>query len=123
MIVCMTLGSCHRAPNETESFLIKVDRIQAPISVNAGSPFDIEFFGTIGSNGCFSFGEFIQNSANNEITIEALGKVDTKARVCPAVMVYLDGYKLNMSLSTPGNYLIRIKQPDNTFIEQNITVN
>jgi hypothetical protein len=53
------------------------------------TPFDIEFFGTIGTDGCHSFGEFYQTFTNNDIMIETCGNYDYKVRICPTVMVYL----------------------------------
>jgi hypothetical protein len=37
-------------------------------------------------------------------------------------MVSLDGEELNYTIDESGNYLLKIKQPDNSFLEKQITV-
>jgi hypothetical protein len=109
------LLSCQNKLNPIQDFLIKVDSIHAPDTVVAGSRFDIEFFGTIGFNGCVSFKTFNQIVKKNAIVIEAWGN-DNQAETCPTVMVYLDNQKLNMTIPLPGRYRISISEPDNSSI-------
>jgi hypothetical protein len=115
--------SCHSGPYELTTFLIKVDSIRIPSVITSNLPFDIEFYGTIGTNGCYDFLDFFQTSYNNEITIEAWGTLDSNANVCPTVMVYLDGRKKSVTIPTPGSYVIRIKQPRSIDIQKPIIVN
>ncbi len=120
-LVCFLL-SCHGGPYKVESFLIKVDSIHVPIALISNTPFDIDFFGTIGTDGCHSFVGFNHTLNNQEIMIEAMGSYDYQADLCPTVMVYLNGHKLNMTVPIPGIYIIKIKQPDNTSLLKEITV-
>jgi len=122
LLFCIHLNSC-KHDTDYHLFLIKVDSIQVPKIITSGIPFDIAFFGTIGTNGCYSFSHFNQTLTGNEIMIEAWGKVDAKAFVCPTVMVYLDGRKLTMTIQTPGLYILKIKQSGNTYLERQITIN
>ena len=119
---CLILISCHKDPSGPELFLIKVDSIHVPGAILSNTPFDIDFFGTIGSDGCHKFESFQTSVNNTDFLIEAWGSRDIKNGVCPAVMVYLTGYKLTVTVSTPGNYTIKIKQPDNTTLSREITV-
>jgi hypothetical protein len=123
MTISLILLSCHNDLNTFDDFLIKVDSIHVPITITSNTPFDIEFFGTIGWNGCLSFKTFNQIYKNNDITIEAWGTYDNKAGICPTVMVYLDGRKLNITIPLPGIYKISIKEPDYTSLVRQITVN
>jgi hypothetical protein len=84
--------------------------------------FDIDFFGTIGANGCYSFGSFKRSQVKNDIIIETWGKYDKKAVVCPTVMVYLTGHKETLSIPDPGIYNIKIRQPDNTYLVKQINI-
>lgn len=119
---CFILLSCHSDPYEVETFLIKVDSIHVPNAIVSNTPFDIDFFGTIASDGCHRF-ELFQNSiSNNDVLIEAWGSVDSKAGVCPTVMVYLNGHKLTVTIRSPGYYTIKIKQPDNSTLVRQIAV-
>jgi hypothetical protein len=117
------LYSCNGGPYQVKQFLIKVDSIQVPGVVTSNTPFDIAFFGTVGNNGCFRFEAFRQNFNNNDIYIEAWGSLDYPATVCPAVMVYLDGRKLSMTVTSPGIYNLKIEQPDANPLIKQITVN
>ncbi|MCJ7446201.1 MAG: hypothetical protein MUO72_00760 [Bacteroidales bacterium] len=121
-LFCIHLNSCDRG-RDYYQFLIKVDSIQVPKTITSGIPFDITFFGTIGGNGCYSFSNFNQTLTDNEIMIEAWGKVDAKAFVCPTVMVYLNGHKATVTIQTPGTYILKIKQPGNKYLERQITIN
>ena len=105
-----------------EYFRIKVDSIQLAEDPIAGTPFEIRFFGTIGSNGCYQFDEFSEKQTSNEIIIEAIGKYNKRANVCASVMVFLDGKKLNLRIEEPGRYHLKIKQPDGNYIERKILV-
>jgi|GEM_PF-5542822 len=51
------------------------------------------------------------------ITREAWGKNKKEAQICPQVMVYLRGKKMNYSLSEPGEYLIKVKQNENSYLQ------
>ena len=121
-LFCIHLDSCKHDP-DYHLFLIKVDSIQVPKTIASGIPFDITFFGTIGTNGCYSFSHFNQTLTGNEIMIEAWGKVEAKAFICPTVMVYLNGHKATVTIQTPGLYVLKIKQPGNTYLERQITIN
>jgi hypothetical protein len=108
--------------DSSSDFLIKVDSINVPKSVNSETPFDIEFFGTIGFDGCTEFKTFNQIYDNNDITIEAWGTYNNQTK-CPTVMVSLDGQKLNLTIYSRGVYTILIREPDSFSIVRQITVN
>lgn len=123
VVTSLLFKSFHSGPVELNPFLVKVDSIRMPSVITANMPFDIEFYGTIGTNGCYDFLDFYQTQSDNEITIEVWGTVDSEANVCPAVMVYLDGRKKSVTIPKAGSYVIRIKQPRSLDIQKNITVN
>ena len=116
------LLSCNHKPDYT-FHLIKVDSIQVPTPLSANVPFEIKFFGTIAGNGCHSFYEFKVNQVNNDLLIEAWEKADAKALLCPTVMVYLTGHNLTTQIQSAGDYNIKIKQPDNSYLEKQVRVN
>jgi hypothetical protein len=51
-----------------------------------------------------------------------LGKHDVSSEACPTVMVYLNGEKLDYSVNKSGSFLIKINQPDSSFLEREITI-
>ena len=61
-----------------------------PETIVPNKAFDMEFFGYIGHNGCYSFSEFVLEKQNINIMVEAWGKLDVKSKICSDVMVYLN---------------------------------
>ncbi|MGQ7870150.1 hypothetical protein [Sunxiuqinia sp. sy24] len=105
-----------------EPFLIRVDSIQVPDNITINEPFDMRLYGTIGTNGCYQFLQFETKQQGNNITIKAWGKFDNSSSICPTVMVYLDNETLNYQIKEKGTYTIKAKQPDNSFLEKQISV-
>ena len=58
--LCFFLKSCSLDQNNNNDFLIKVDSIHVADTLASAVPFDIEFYGTVGLNGCANF----KHSAN-----------------------------------------------------------
>jgi len=120
---CLIFFSCRNDLSSNSDFLIHVDSIRVPETVIQAKSFDIEFFGVIGFNGCYSFKTFNRVVKGNEITIEAFGTLDEKSGVCPDVLVTLDGIKLSSTINLPGIYQIIIKEPDSFTLIKQIIVN
>lgn len=123
LILLSVLTSCEDKdePNY-ESFLIQVDSIQVSDNITINEPFDIRFYGIIGTNGCYQFSQFETEKQGNNIIIKAWGKFDKGSNICPTVMVYLDNEKLNYQFDEKGTYTIKVMQPDNDFLEKQISV-
>jgi hypothetical protein len=121
MLLAVIMFSCE-GKDDADKFLIKVDSIQAPAEATMNIPFTIAFFGTIGSNGCYSFSNVVMNHSGHNIEIETWGKIDKSKGDCPDVMVYLTGLTVNCTIDYPGIFKIRIRQPDGSFIEKEVTV-
>lgn len=123
LIICSIIASCSDDDSGAVSdFLIKVDSIHCPDSVMSNTRFDIEFFGIIGFNGCYSFKTFNQHINDYDILIEAWGTYDNNATICPEALVLLNGQKLGMTFAKPGIYRIEIAEPDFTVIIKNVLV-
>jgi hypothetical protein len=120
--LCFFLKSCLKEPSIYSDFLIKVDSIHVRDTLASAVPFDIEFFGTIGYNGCNSFKTFDQTINDKDIKIGAWGTYENKS-ACPSVMVFLNGQKLNMTIPFAGIYNITISEPDNSYLVRKIVVN
>jgi hypothetical protein len=120
---CLIFFSCSNDLTSNSDFMIHVDSIRVPETVSQTESFDIEFFGVIGFNGCYSFKTFNRVIKGNEITIEAFGTIDDKRGVCPDALVTLDGKKLATTITIPGTYQIIIKEPDSFSLIKQIIVN
>jgi hypothetical protein len=121
--ICVSTFSCNKDKNETNDFLIKVDSIKIPEIITSAVPFDVEFFGTIGFNGCFSFKTFNTVDNGSSITIEAWGTSDFSNLLCPDALVSLNGYKLTLTIPYPGIYKMIIHEPGNYSLTKQINVN
>lgn len=110
-IIIITLGSCVAEPPAIKDYLIQVDSIHVPETINASVPFYIEFYGVVGFDGCHSFENFNLTYKNSDIYIETWGKFDNKAGACPDVVVMLNGQKLNTTIAFPGTYTLFIVEP------------
>jgi hypothetical protein len=120
--ICLQFSSCIKKESSSNDFIIKVDSIKAPDSVSSGTSFDIEFFGTIGFDGCNGFKTFNKVDKKNDIVIEAVGTYHSSSGTCPPQLVLLDGQKLNLIIVLPGTYRIIIKEPEDFSIVEEITV-
>ncbi len=115
-------SSCKKNVADYQYFLIKIDSVSIPESIFAKQPFDVEFYGYIGHNGCYSFSEFVSETQSKTIRVEAWGKLNLGSKICTDVMVGLQGEKLNIFINEAGSYKLLIKQPDGTFLERQILV-
>ena len=123
IILVLLFASCNKKTKlDNESFLIYIDSIKLPNNIPVNTSFDIFFYGIVGTDGCSKFYCFKTEKSNNEILIEALGKKEIKDGICPSVMIYLNEEKLNFLIEETGDYLIKIKQPDNSYFEKQISV-
>ena len=95
-LICF-MASCEKKTDVDKLFLISVDSIKLPEKIIANTSFDVLCFGTIGVNGCNGFSHFETEKLNNIITIETWGQFRENSSVCPVVMVYLKGEKLNLN--------------------------
>jgi hypothetical protein len=122
-IISYIIFSCDRVSKKLDPYLIKVDSIHLSGIISSNVPFEIEFFGTIAGDGCHTFDSFTQSLINKDINIEAWGNYTDYNGACPAVLVYLTGHNLTLTLPSSGIYNIKIRQPDNSFLTKQITVN
>ena len=81
----------------------------------------IEFFGTIGNNGCYDFSHDETNFEGNTISIKLWGK-NSGSDDCPNVIVKLDGTYYDINFNATGSYVVEIIQPDNSKITNTVIV-
>ena len=119
LFIAVQLTSC-KEQMEHDYFLIAVDSISAPNTIDINKPFDLRFYGYIGHNGCYDFDRFVVDKQDELITIEAWGRKNIDIHKCPDVLVNMEGEKLNLMVEKPGNYLIKIKLPGDSIMELTI---
>jgi hypothetical protein len=113
--------SCSKEPSYRES-LIKVDSISIELipTYMPDELYAINLHGTISANGCSSLSYIKTFNQDPDLIIEAWKKTKVDAIACPTVMVYLDYRIVLFKKSLPANFLIKVKQPDGTFLEKSL---
>ena len=122
LLSLVVITSCGKNDYSVNSFLISTDSIKIPERIVANTPFDILMFGTVGTNGCNKFSHFEVAKNSKEIKVEIWGEFKSYSGICPEMMVYLGGEKLNLRLDESGTYVLKIKQMNGTFLEKHIIV-
>lgn len=116
-------GACEdQGQIQNDTFVIEIDSVEVPDNVTANTPFVLRFYGLVGTDGCYQFSHFRQQVYDNVVLVTSIGTHKSGAVDCPAVMVYLEGEPLTLTLNEPGKYLLTVQQPDNQIMETEIGV-
>ncbi len=122
-ILSVSLSSCDDQRDfDYKYYLIRVDSVHMPQQITVKDTLSIEFFGTVGTDGCHSFSDFVTEKTDQTIFVEAWGKVVKGSLMCPTVMVFLDGETLEYTFEKPGDYTIKIVQPEGDFLVKQVTL-
>ncbi len=121
-LACFT-GCEEEKGQQYDYYRISVDSIEVPDTATAQKTFSVRFYGTVGEDGCHSFSHFNTQRSPGNLDIEVVGQVATGDDLaCPDEMVYLDGEPLEMSVSEPGEFTIKVFQPNNTIFRRVIQI-
>ncbi|MBI5008500.1 MAG: hypothetical protein HZB98_02375 [Bacteroidia bacterium] len=114
--------SCAMKTETIEPYLIKIDSLYAPDTVNVKYVFNVELFGIVGPNKCYAFEKAYQTTTDqNEIVIEAWGKYSYYGDPCLEGEVLMNA-KFEMSVAKPGVYNIKGVQPNGYYYERKLVV-
>ncbi|HUX96201.1 MAG TPA: hypothetical protein VMV47_10760 [Bacteroidales bacterium] len=121
-VIMFLLGSCAMKTTTIEPYLIKIDSLHAPDTVNVKTLFTIEIYGYVGPSKCYMF-EKAYNHTNdqNEITIEAWGRYAYYGDPCEEGIIMMD-HNVELTVSSPGKYVIKGVQANGYFAEKNLVV-
>jgi len=111
----------HCKKNNETRFLVLVDSIQMPDTIQVGDTLDIDMFGTIGVNRCYSLDQIEPVFNDTTITVKVWGK-NSGSENCPDGIVYLDNTRLSITNLQHGTYLIVFIQPDDGKLEKPVVV-
>lgn len=108
----------------TETYLIEVDNVEVPEFAETTLPIALDFYGTVGPDGCHRFSYFEYEFDGNDILIKCWGmrRVDPGI-ACTANIVELNGERLSLRIDSAGQYVIKVIQPDLSVYEQELVVN
>ena len=119
ILICF-LGSCSLDTKTVEPYLIQVDSIAAPDTVNPKTIFEIRLYGIVGPSSCYSL-EKVYCFVNDQkmITVEARGNYRYEGIACAEGVVYLDT-KVETNVPTSGIYTIKVLKQDNSYLEKKL---
>ena len=119
LLAAISLMNCSK--NKETQFVVRVDSIVAPDTVDYNVAFDILFYGTIGNDGCHSYSHMDIFYESNTLSLKVWGK-NSGADECPNVTVLLDGLKLTINNIEAGDNSIEVTQPDDSKLTKDLYV-
>jgi hypothetical protein len=120
IILLFYLSSCSLDTKTVEPYVIVVDSIIAPDTVNIKTIFEIRLLGIVGPNSCYSVEKaYCSVNDQKEITIEVMGRYLYEGAVCAEGVVNLDT-KVETNVPSPGIYTIKTHQKNSTYLEKKL---
>jgi len=122
IIATMVYLGCSKSNNpQVENYIIKIDSIVVPDTIDYGNNLIIRFYGIIGENGCYSFYKFDVDYELNTTSVTSWGRF-THNEACPEILPILNGKELIIYNLPKGNTEIRALQPDGTSLITDVFV-
>lgn len=108
---------------EIENFIIQIDSMVHPDTINFGDTLSIKFYGLVGPDGCYAFNELLAEYFEDakELAVESWG-IHAFNDVCTDGEVYMNGKELLVTEIPVGENTIVAVQPDGPNISQNVYV-
>ncbi len=116
--------SCVKFEDEEEQytyFLIEVDSISLADTMTITDTLFISFYGTVGTDNCYSFSHFYPEINLDTIDVEVWGK-QAPVENCTSDTIYLEGEQLQVFNFFEGTYFVHVKQPDGSILTDSLTV-
>jgi hypothetical protein len=121
-VIIVLTKSCAMKTETIEPYMIKIDSLYAPDTVNVKYVFTVELFGIVGPNKCYAYEKAYQTTTDkNEIVIEAWGKYSYYGDPCVEEVVLMNA-KFEMSVAKAGNFIIKGVQPNGYYFERKLVV-
>ena len=107
---------CKKDDNATTEFVIKIDSIVLPDTINRIDTLKVEFYGLVGNNGCYKFDRIEQVDAKEKsMRFKVWGKYEEQEN-CPNQIVYLDDVAVTIHGLFPGIFSVFVVQPDGSIM-------
>ena len=111
---------CKKDENPNNEFLIQIDSIVHPDTIQLTDTLSVKFYGEVGPNGCYSFNRFermdlASGDPASAIKIKTWGKYEDNGN-CTQQIVYLDGAEIGINGFIKGTFSILVIQPDGSIM-------
>ena len=103
-------------------FVVRVDRIEAPLSVTPGTPFEVKLHGTIGPNLCSFLEQIVSERTTQQLELTVYGRRKRGPQICPEARSLLRGEVVVVRPPFAGPFRIVVHQPDDTTLESLVQV-
>ncbi|MBK9099053.1 MAG: hypothetical protein IPM14_13210 [bacterium] len=122
-IAMLILSACSTEPEYNYiEYKIKVDSLVHPNSILLGDTLLIKFYGFVGPDGCHTISRFEEIKKPEEVEIQVWGKKPDFPTVCSAVIVEMRGTIRKVVPEQQGLFLVKVKQPDNSYLIDSVFV-
>jgi hypothetical protein len=119
LVGSLFLACDDQAPNST--FVIDVERIEAPATLPSGESFEIRLHGTIGPDLCHGFDRYDTRRTQHGIEITAIGRRERGAQVCATAIAALRGEPpIVVTRPFVGPFRVVVHRPDGSTLEVEI---
>ena len=122
-MVISILYSCSTEPEYNYiEYKIKVDSLVYPNAIVFGDTLLLKFYGFVGPDGCHTISRFEEIKKPEEVEIQVWGKKPDFSTVCSAVIVEMRGTPHKVVPEQQGLFLIKVKQPDDSYLIDSVLV-
>jgi hypothetical protein len=111
-VIMISNQGCNKDDSpDTVEYIIKVDSIVHPDTINSSDLFEVNFYGKVGDNDCFEFTKFSPAFGADFINVTLYG-TETIKNDCAGGPVYLNGQGASFADMTPGEWTLNVFQPE-----------
>jgi hypothetical protein len=115
LVVYFSTG-CKKDEDTNSEFRIQIDSLKMPDTINFGNVLNVDFYGLIGDNSCYTFSKFnqLQSGASdpaNSMRMEVLGIYQDDGN-CQAQQVYMSPATASITGLLAGEFVMLAVQPD-----------
>jgi hypothetical protein len=104
-----------------ETFIVRVDSVHSPESIQLNQTIAFYLFGTIGYDGRYSFSHFQVRRSSSQTELTVWGRKRELEAYNTAVWK-LDGGAFRIAPTNRGNFILAIRQPDGSLLRDTVLV-
>ena len=107
---------CKKDDDTGSDFLIQIDSIVLPDTIQFGDTLHVKFYGMVGPDGCYKFDHFEQvppvtGDLENSMKFKVWGRHEDTGN-CNQQIVYLNGAEITINGLSKGPFFVFVIQPD-----------
>lgn len=102
-------------------YTIRVERFDCPDQIAEDDTLRLQFWGTVGADGCHAFSRFDVQRDSNRVEVRVLGVVQPELG-CPEVIVPLFGEELEIHPLAQGELVITVPRPGESALVDTVRI-